>query len=182
MFNFELSLIGNGRIRKFVELCLGYAPKYIFTDCPSSSSGKYHPEDELGGNGCVIHTCRVVKLVCLLIDGMKDFDHRDEAIAAAIIHDLRKQGMEKSGRTVANHPDLAASLVYEVATLHPDVVDSDVVDALYNAVGYHYGQWGTGNWVCKDFYNSDIDRLSKVVHVADYLASRKEIGNRLKSK
>ena len=178
MFLKELMLIRDLGIRRFVELCLSYAPKYVFCDCPSSSTGKHHPVDELSGDGCIIHTRRVVKMVLLLVDGMENFYQRDEAIAAAIIHDLRKQGLEKTGKTVPNHPELAASLVYEVATLQPGVISDDVVDSLYNAVGYHYGRWGSGDWKCSDF-NTDMDRLSKVVHVADYLASDKVMGPRL---
>jgi len=178
MFEEELNLIQDSNIRRFVELCLNHAPEYVFTNCPSSSSGKYHPEDETGGDGCVKHTRRVVKMVILLASGMQDFRQMDEAIAAALIHDLRKQGIEKTGHTVSNHPDLAAALVYEVAIAHPGIIPSDVVDSLYLAVGYHYGPWGSGDWACGNFY-TDVDRLSKVVHAADYLASRKEVGSKL---
>jgi len=171
----ESSLIGDDAIRAFVELCLAKSPEYIFGDCPSSSSGKYHPEDELDGYGTITHTKRVVWVVRQLCKGPE----KDLAIAAAIIHDLRKQGVEKSGRTVNNHPDLAASLVYEVAVEHPGVLDDDSVEALYHAVGYHYGPWGSGAWACSDGFYGEVDYLSKVVHAADFLASRKEIGSRI---
>lgn len=174
----EIELIQDPSIREFVELCLEHAPEYVFNDCPSSSSGKYHPEDELGGDGCVVHTKRVVKMVGLLTSGMNNFRQQDEAIAAALIHDLRKQGVEKTGHTVSNHPDLAAAMVMEVAVANPHVLDGDVVDSLYDAVGYHYGPWSSGEWSCSDFY-SEVDRLSAVVHAADFLASRKEIGSKL---
>ena len=59
IFKNELGLIFNPAIKEFTRLCLIAAPDYIFYDAPSSSSGKYHSVDELGGNGCVIHTKRV---------------------------------------------------------------------------------------------------------------------------
>ena len=177
-FNNELAMVVNDNVRNFTELCLAAAPDYIFTDCPSSSSGKYHPADELDGNGCVIHTRRVVHMMNLIADGMDDFNHRDEAIAACLIHDLRKQGIEKSGRTVSDHGDLAAALVMEVAVANPGIISDEQFEMIYNAVGCHYGPWAGGNWKMNNFH-ADADVFCRLVHTADYLASRKEIGPKI---
>lgn len=47
----QLGLIYDETIREFTRLCICAAPDYFFVDCPASSSGKYHPIDELGADG-----------------------------------------------------------------------------------------------------------------------------------
>jgi len=48
IFKDELNLISKKGIKDFVKACIAAAPDYVFEDCPSSSSGKYHPIEELG--------------------------------------------------------------------------------------------------------------------------------------
>ena len=55
-FQQELDRIYDSSVREFTRLCIIHAPEYIFQDCPSSSSGKYHPLDELSWDGTIIHT------------------------------------------------------------------------------------------------------------------------------
>jgi HD superfamily phosphohydrolase YqeK len=174
----EVEDIKDERLARFAKLVLEAAPDYAFVDCPSSSSGKYHAADELGGDGCVVHTRRVVAVVKLLARGM-NFEHTDAAIVAALVHDLRKQGVQKSGHTVADHGDLAAALVMEVAVHNPGVIEDEDFEMIYNAVGCHYGPWAVGSWKFENFY-AEADLFSRLVHAADYIASRKEIAPRIK--
>ena len=114
MFKEELDLIFNNNIKEFTKICLMVAPDYFFIDCPASSSGKYHPIDEIGADGCIIHTKRVVTVAYDLSRGLGCEENRDAIISACIIHDLRKQGLYRSGHSMKNHPDLGAQLVEEV--------------------------------------------------------------------
>src|SRR6056297_3048345 len=145
-FEKELSLILDLDVRNFTNLCLSEAPDYFFTDCPASTSGKYHPIDELGADGTILHTKKVVTVAYILCRGLDCEQYRNEIISACIIHDLLKQGKKKSGHTTRNHPALAAELVEQVQNDTQILLNDDSYNIIRNGVGYHYGPWSTGNW------------------------------------
>jgi hypothetical protein len=113
-FRDELALIARPEIKEFVEECIRTVPDYVFEDCPSSSSGKYHPIEELGPDGTILHTKKVFALAYELSRALDCEASRDEVCAAALLHDLLKQGPSKSGHTVKDHPKIMADLVAEV--------------------------------------------------------------------
>jgi HD superfamily phosphohydrolase YqeK len=169
VFKEELDLIFDKNIRSFTELCLMLAPDYFFTDCPASSSGKYHPLDELSWDGCIIHTKRVVTVAYDLSRGLGCEENRDSIVSACIIHDLRKQGLTRTGHTQKNHPDLAAKLVEEVQRDTKLLSDKDY-NIIYNAVGYHYGPWSQLKWK-KTLSKYTPEEMC--VYLSDYIASKK---------
>jgi HD superfamily phosphohydrolase YqeK len=171
IFKDELDLIFDARIKAFTELCLMLAPDYFFTDCPASSSGKYHALDELSWDGTIIHTKRVVTVAYDLCRGLGCESNRDAIVAACIIHDLRKQGLKKSGHTQKNHPDLAAQLVDEVQR-DTNILEPDVYEVIRNGVGYHYGLWSQIKWK-KPL--ADYTKEELCVYLSDYIASKKTI-------
>jgi len=59
VFAKQLELIYDDTVREFTRLCICAAPDYFFTDCPASSTGKFHPIDELGADGTILHTKKV---------------------------------------------------------------------------------------------------------------------------
>jgi len=150
VFADQLELIYNDTIREFTRLCICAAPDYFFTDCPASSTGKFHPIDELGADGTILHTKKVFTVAYQLCRGLECESRRDEILAACLIHDLRKQGMKKSGHTAKNHPKLAAELVKEVQ------------DAT----------WSSKDWK-KDLSKYTSEELT--VYLSDYIASKREI-------
>jgi hypothetical protein len=169
IFANELLLIFNEVIREFARLCIISAPDYFFLDCPASSSGKYHPIDELGADGTLLHVKKVVTVAYELCRGLECEGHRDEIIAACLIHDLRKQGLNKSGHTTKNHPDLAAKLVDEIQAA-TQLLKQDSVNIIRNSVGYHYGPWSSGSWK-KPLSNYTPEELC--VYLSDYFASKR---------
>lgn len=167
----ELALIFDEGIREFTRLCVCAAPDYFFTDCPASSSGKYHPIDELGPDGTMLHTKKVVTTAYVLCRALNCESRRDEIVAACVIHDLRKQGLNKTGHTAKNHPALAADLVDEVQDA-TQILSKDSYRIIRNSVGYHYGLWSTGDW------KKPLDKYTPeelCVFLADYVASKREI-------
>ena len=170
-FENEFVLIFDDSIREFTKLCVGASPDYFFTDCPASSTGKYHPISELGPDGTIIHTKKVFTVAYELCRGLNCENHRDEIISACIIHDLRKQGLEKSGWTQKNHPDLGAQLVDEVydATM---MLSQESYGVIRCCVGYHYGPWSAGKWK-KDLSAYTPEELC--VYLSDYTASKRII-------
>jgi HD superfamily phosphohydrolase YqeK len=170
-FDSELALIFDKNIRSFTEVCISMAPDYIFYAAPASTSGKYHPIDELSGYGTIIHTKRVVTVGFELSRGLGCENNRDQIISACILHDLRKQGLEKSGHTVKWHPDLGAKLVEEVYKDLKLIKKSDF-EIIKNCVGYHYGPWSIKPW------SKPLDKYTPeemCVYLADYIASKKSL-------
>jgi len=173
LFKEELSLIARKDIRDFTKAVLEAAPDYIFEDCPSSSSGKYHPIDEQGPDGNNLHVKKVFAVAYELSRGLDCEYHRDQICAAALLHDLLKQGKAKSGHTVRNHPKLAADLIAEVyKEKFKDKIDRDSVVIIYNAVRHHYGPW-TEISERKPLVKYSPEELC--VYVSDYIASKRFI-------
>ncbi|RLI62847.1 MAG: hypothetical protein DRO67_06770 [Candidatus Asgardarchaeum californiense] len=171
LFKDELSLIGTPVIKEFIISCLEKAPDYVFYDCPSSSSGKYHPLDELAGDGTVLHTKKVFAVAYDLTRALDCEHHRDEVLAACILHDITKQGLEKSGHTVKDHPQIAAQLVADVyKDKFKDKMDRNSAVLIYYGVYYHYGLW-TNKKVAKPLPQYTPEELC--VYLADYIASKR---------
>jgi HD superfamily phosphohydrolase YqeK len=171
VFEKELELIFDESIREFTRLCLFEAPDYFFVDCPASSSGKYHPISELGPDGTMLHTKKVFTLAYTLCRGLGCEQNRDQILAATIIHDLRKQGLTRTGHTTRNHPGLAADLVDEVQEA-TQLLTKESHTMIKNSVGYHYGPWSHHPWQ-KPLSEYTAEELC--VYVSDYVASKREV-------
>lgn len=150
------SLIDNQKIRDYTVQELNKAPQY-FRVVPASSSGKYHPKYALGKGGLVRHTIAVVKIandICSLEFLRIEPLMRDKILSACFLHDTRKQGMTDadSGHTVKDHAKLAS-----------EVIEDQEISRMVLA---HMGQWGR---------NKPGNMPQFIVHLADYLGSRKHI-------
>lgn len=145
IFEKELKLVLDPSIQEFTRLCIISAPDYVFYDCASSTSGKYHPINELAGNGTVIHIKKMVTVLYEMCVALGCEHHRDEILAAGMIHDLRKQGLIKFGHTVAHHPELATQLVDEVQDA-TQLLTEESYNIIRSCVGYHYGVWSEDKW------------------------------------
>lgn len=169
LFEKELALIKNGKLREVVTSYLKEAtPNYFWTD-GASSSGKYHPQFAQGVGGLVRHTKAVVMFAEELLRlntyaYMKD-EYKDYVIAACLIHDTCKYGMddEMDKSEYKNHAANAAQNFVNWCIYEYDYCPSEL---LLNAVKAHMGQWSTN---ADDRPFTNIDRC---VHLADYLASR----------
>lgn len=169
IFRKELDLILDDRVRQFTELCLGEGPDYFFTDCPASSSGRYHPLDELSWDGTMIHTKKVFTTAYELCRGLGCEENRDEILSACIIHDLLKQGVKKTGHTTKNHPALAAELVERVQR-DTQLLNKESYEIIRCCVGFHYGLWSTKPWLKK---LEDYTPEELCVYLSDYIASKR---------
>ena len=148
-------------------------PAYYWTT-GASASGKYHPAFAKGEGGLVRHTVAVIKLALELYgvecmnDGSEGFT-KDDVITAAMIHDTFKYGMENTitanGKLQFKHHGEIAASAFRLAGLMADYV---VNPAILRAVECHMGQWTPteGN------RNPGESQLARIIHVADYIASR----------
>ncbi len=171
IFSEELERIFDTSIREFTKLCISQSPDYFFIDCPASTSGKYHPIDELCADGTIIHTKKVFTVGYELCRGLDCEKSRDLILSACIIHDLLKQGRNRSGHTVKNHPDLAAQLVTEVYEA-TQMIDDRSYQIIRNCVGFHYGPWSIAPWK-KPLVEYTQEELC--VYMSDYIASKRFI-------
>lgn len=171
LFKEELNLINKKDIREFVKACISASPDYIFEDCPSSSSGKFHPIDELGGDGTVLHTRKVFAVAYELSRALGCEHHRDEVCAAALLHDMAKQTLEKTGHTAKDHPQIMAKLV--AAIYNNDFkgkLSKESANMIYYAVFHHYGPWTEAS-VKKNLKKYTQEELT--VYLSDYISSKR---------
>lgn len=173
-FKPELNLIQKKDVRDFIKECLKEAPDYVFEDCPSSSSGKFHPIDELGADGTLIHTKRVFAVAYELSRALDCEHERDEICAAALLHDLVKQGEGTgTGHTLKNHPELGAKLVAKIYNNgFKTKLNKDSANLIYWGCFFHYGPWTVQK------YRKSIDDFTRselCVYLADYVSSKRFI-------
>lgn len=178
IFNSLLDTFENEDIKNFAKECIETIPTYFYL-VGASSTGKYHPQYALGDLGLARHTCALVRFLnhILSIDCYKnDFTSRERDLlrVAGIMHDSRKSGSDedyaRSKFTKFNHPILAADEVRTVIGFIPE----DEVELVASTIESHMGQW------CTDKRSSVVlplpeNKYQKLLHLADYLASRKDI-------
>lgn len=173
LFSTELQLIVNPIIREFTVECLKVAPDYVFEDCPSSSTGKYHPIEELGPDGTILHTRKVFALAYELSRGLDCEDFRDEICSAALLHDMAKQGLTRCGTTIREHPQIMAKLVHDVYDqFFVDRLDRMIFYRIYYGIYFHYGPW-SANGVKKPM--TEYKPWELCVYLADYVCSKRFI-------
>lgn len=174
----EVNLIAHLGIRELVERALETCPGCFWT-MPAATTGKYHPAISLGTGGLIRHTKAVVRLTChlLYMVGLNE-EHPGYsiAIAAAILHDCCKKN-DSEKYTAFDHPLRAVKHIEATAaTLTPGIVSSDDLRRLCDCVGQHMGRWNTSPQYHPGItLPLPVQALPRLVHTADYLASRKDI-------
>lgn len=175
----EIGLIANEDIRLLVRATLDACPLCFWT-MPAATTGKYHPAISLGEGGLIRHTKAVVRLACHLCD-MSDIApgtvDRDIILAAAILHDCCKKN-DNEKYTAFMHPQRAADLIWQQATLlaagGEDAVRDAAARAIAAIVACHMGRWNV-NPRTGETLPTPLTHRQRLVHTADFLASRKDI-------
>lgn len=183
VFEKELNYIDNKLLREFIKECLIKAPKYFY-EIPASSSGKYHPKQDLGVGGLVRHTKAVVQVALDLIrceQFWNSTESKDEIISACILHDIIKNGFKDCGHTLIEHPLLANEFIEKVFRESSDKYNGIWRSKNYiqTLIGSHMGVWNKdkdGREILPEIGNYNPCGL--LVHLADYIASRKYIDMR----
>lgn len=169
-FGYELAMISNLKLREFVEIIIDGTGDWFFHDA-ASTSGKYHPKYALGDGGLARHTRAVVYFVNEL-SRSEMFDVNEAQvgllIAAAIMHDIRKH--TANGGYVQKHAREAYNLIISEQEKYPNLVSVEDAKYMADAVSTHMGIWGV-----KDGERKPTSDSEKLLHLADLMASRKEI-------
>lgn len=183
----ELETFKNDDIKEFAKVLLNDSPDYFF-NVPASSTGKYHPKYALGQSGLVRHTKAVVRFynhIMTIEQNNCMFTEREIDLGrlACLVHDILKSGIqeyydEKSNNgentvfTVFNHPLLAAKYVMSYKDKY---LSEEELKFIALATGSHMGQWNTNKHEPDVILPKPKTDMQKIVHLADYLASRKDI-------
>lgn len=186
LFSKELETITNEDIREFAKKLLDDAPEYFF-HVAASSTGKYHPQISLGDGGLMRHTKAVVRFFNHLIgveqnDSLFTDRELDLGRVACLVHDIQKSGDattyaaksnngEKKVFTVFDHPLLAAKYVM---SYNGQYLNKKELNYIASCVSTHMGQWNTDKRSSVVLPKPETE-MQKLVHIADYLASRKDI-------
>ena len=178
IFDSLLDTFENEDIKNFANECIETIPNY-FWDVGASSTGKYHPQYALGDLGLARHTCALVRFLnhILNIDCYKnEFTSRERDLlrVAGIMHDSRKSGDDedyaRNKFTKFDHPILAANEIRTIIGFIPE----DEVEFVANTIESHMGQWNTDKRNKTELPFPE-NKYQKILHLADYLASRKDI-------
>lgn len=152
-------------VQAFTQYVLSQAPWHFWQN--PSSAGKYHPKDEHGFEGLLLHTIRVGKVglvICESADGRLD---PNIIIPACVLHDICRYGKgivhggTDSRYTLPEHPELAADLIRELGN-----GSGSFVDDIANAVETHTGRWGK---------IAPRNETEWAVHYADCIAAKSHL-------
>lgn len=181
-FENELSKFENPNFRTFTETLINEFPSYYWT-VPASSSGKYHPAQDVLNHGLVYHT----KAVCNMLEHLMapeaihdrmNSEERDCCRCACLVHDGWKSGDIKEDGTYEDHTVFDHPLIAQKHILaHKDdgIITDDAVNLIGELVSSHMGQWNTSKYAPGIELPKPTSDLQILVHMADYLASRKDI-------
>ena len=184
LFDEILNTFETENIKQFAELCIKTIPPYFWV-VPASSTGKYHPIYALGEGGLARHTlalCRIMNHLFNLDWFRQKYsaEERDCLRLAGLMHDTRKSGSQedyqKSKWTKFDHPIQAAKVVYKTYMENKDSLNirGEYIDMICQCIESHMGAFNTDK-------RSNIElpvptsEEQMLVHICDYLASRKDI-------
>lgn len=180
IFDEILDSIENEDMRAFAKFLIHDIPPY-FWEIGASSSGKYHANYALGKLGLARHTVALVRFLnhTFEIECMNKWTSRERDMLriAGMMHDSRKSGSqedyENNKYTKFDHPLLAAEVVRSYKGLSPTITDEEI-EIIATAIESHMGQWNTDKR-SSIVLPTPTNKYQKMIHWADYLASRKDI-------
>lgn len=172
-----LDTFENDDIKEFAMFLIDDLPDYIWS-VGASSTGKYHPAYSLGEGGLMRHQIAVVRFLNFFFE-LEQYNNKltsremDLMRLAGLIHDGRKSGSqedyEKSKYTKFNHPLLMADVI---RSYDGKYLNHDEIELVADIISRHMGQWCTDKKSSEELPKPN-NKYSRMVHLADYLASRK---------
>lgn len=165
----ELNLIQNTEIRKFTEDMLGKLPNYYFI-CQAAKRATHHPDFARTEGGLVKHTISATNIAYDLVNRNDMFlsckNYSDHIVSALILHDGCKSGKLSEGKYAVDHPLLICELIRET-------YNNKNTELICSLISSHMGQWNTNFGSSIEVLPKPQNVLQSVVHLADYLASRR---------
>lgn len=197
IFKKELNIIQNESFRKHVEKVIDLCPNYIL-HIPSSSTGKYHPQDEINKNGMILH---IQRCICIAGELARMEQHttpeKDVLIAGCLLHDVYKNGLShaisnegvsltKTKYTAKTHPihifEKILEYLKELSTNEITIPTKEMMQNLAVICLFHEGQWTID--ASKTLFEKSkltmsrtLRKLCQTMHCVDYVASRRIIAD-----
>jgi len=178
VFHEDISQIKDEKIKDVVIGVIKDAPDYL-AEIPSSSTGKYHPGDEICSEGMIIHVKRCVIAAKEIARMRKHSDEDlDILIAGCLLHDLYKNGKTKGKYTVKDHEFLAYNAIKEKYLNTVVYGDQKKIWKVAFAVLLHSGQWTPSDALAewqqmKPETSSNLSKLLESMHIIDFIVSRR---------
>ena len=167
----------NDDIKEFTIVLLDNLPEYIW-HVGASSTGKYHPQYSLGEGGLMRHQMAVVRFLNFFFE-LEQYNSKltsremDLMRLAGLCHDGMKSGSqedyEKSRYTKFDHPIQMANMI---RSYDGQYLNHDELEMVAITISKHMGAWNTDKNSSLELPKPN-DKFSRMLHVADYLASRK---------
>ncbi len=174
-----LATIVNEDIREFAKVLVEGLPNYIW-EVGASSTGKYHPAYSLGVGGLMRHQIAVVRFLNYFFE-LEQYNTKftsrecDLMRVAGLVHDGRKSGeqadYERSKFTKFDHPIQMANVI---RSYEGQYLNHDELEFCAHCIESHMGQWSTDR-KSSVVLPKPMDEYQHFVHLADYLASRKDL-------
>lgn len=174
-----LETIQDDEIRTFAYVLVDNLPSYIW-EVGASSTGKYHPAYSLGQGGLMRHQIAVVRFLNFFFELEQyntKFTSREQDLmrVAGLVHDGRKSGeqtdYERSKFTKFDHP---LQMANAIKSYDGQFLTHEDIEFIAHCIEAHMGQWNTDR-KSKDILPKPMDEYQQFVHLADYLASRKDL-------
>ena len=174
-----ITTIVNEDIREFAKILVEGLPNYIW-EVGASSTGKYHPAYSLGVGGLMRHQIAVVRFLNYFFE-LEQYNTKftsremDLMRVAGLVHDGRKSGeqtdYERSKFTKFDHPLQMANVI---RSYEGQYLNHNELEFMAHCIESHMGQWSTDK-KSSVVLPKPIDEYQHFVHLADYLASRKDL-------
>lgn len=174
-----LDTIQDEEIRTFAYVLVDNLPDYIW-EVGASSTGKYHPAYSLGQGGLMRHQIAVVRFLNFFFELEQyraKFTSREMDLmrVAGLVHDGRKSGEQtdytRSKFTKFDHPMQMANII---RSYDGQFLNHDDLEFMAHCIESHMGQWNTDR-KSSVVLPKPMDEYQQFVHLADYLASRKDL-------
>lgn len=150
-------------VKNFVADAVTHAQSQFFT-APSSSSGNFHPADEINVGGLLAHSVRDMIVGGWLADYFQlSAQEKDVIQGALLIHDIQKGGIPWTTYDAAHGPDGANWLQPFEAGKGQEAAEMDLL------VRNHMGQWNAPTPTPPQTLDEQL------VCYADYLASLDDV-------
>ena len=172
-----LNTFENQDIKEFAIVLLDNLPEYIW-HIGASSTGKYHPAYSLGEGGLMRHQMAVVRFLNFFFE-LEQYNSKltsremDLMRLSGLIHDGRKSGTqedyEASKYTKFDHPLQMAEVV---RSYDGQYLNHEEIEMVADIISRHMGAWNTDK-KSNTTLPKPNNKYARMVHLADYLASRK---------
>ena len=172
-----LNTFETDEVKRLGEKIIEDLPEYWYEE-KASSSGKYHPAYTVQRHGLFIHSMAVAQFVSYMLE-LEQYkeqftpEERDGIKLGAFCHDGNKHGKESHGHTIFSHPLVMAETIREYKA--QNIANENIIDFIASIVETHMGEFNTNKREPNTILPKPTTLAQQLLHLADYLASRKDV-------